>query len=146
MGKIYSVPEQAQPRQKYAFISYSSKDKNIADNLCAKLEQNGVRVWYAPRDVSGPYAQSIVQAIDAATHFIVILSQHSLVSEHVLNEIDLAFQNLPEHITFSPLRHDDAVFTPSFKYYLSRQHWMDATVPPLENRLNEFVRELVQTP
>lgn len=122
-----------------AFISYASGDKNIADNLCFKLEQQGVAVWYAPRDVQGPYAQAIVKAIDRCTHFIVILSQNSMGSEHVLNEIDLAFQNLPNKIKFKPLRVDHSLFTPAFKYYLSRQHWMDATVPPLEKRLNEFV-------
>jgi len=137
---------QEKPQQetvkKTAFISYSSKDKNIADNLCAKLEINGIKVWYAPRDVKGAYAESIVQAIDAASLFIVILSQNSLLSEHVLNEIDLAFQNFPKKIKIKPLRIDDSLFTPSFKYYLSRQHWMDATVPPLEERLNEFVNTL----
>lgn len=122
-----------------AFISYSSGDKNIADNLCFKLEQRGVAVWYAPRDVQGPYANAIVKAIDQCTHFIVILSQNSIASEHVLNEIDLAFQGLPNHVKFKPLRVDNALFTPAFKYYLSRQHWMDAAVPPLEKRLNEFV-------
>ena len=129
--------------KKSAFISYSSPDKNIADNLCAKLEQKGIKVWYAPRDVRGPYAAAIAQAIDSATHFIVILSKNSIASEHVLNEIDLAFQNLPHNIKFKPLRIDDAIFTPSFKYYLSRQHWMDATHPPLEERLNEFVDSLI---
>ena len=126
-----------------AFISYSSRDKNIADNLCFKLEQRGIAVWYAPRDVQGPYANSIVQAIDSCTHFIVILSQNSMTSQHVLNEIDLAFQKLPGNIKFKPLRVDNSLFTPSFKYYLSRQHWMDGTVPPLENRLNEFVEKLL---
>lgn len=126
-----------------AFISYSSKDKNIADNLCFKLEQKGIAVWYAPRDVKGAYAEAITQAIDRSTHFIVILSQNSSSSQHVLNEIDLAFQNLPNNIKFKPLRIDNALFTPSFKYYLSRQHWMDATVPPLEERLNEFVEALL---
>ena len=129
--------------QKSAFISYSSNDKNIADNLCAKLEGNGIKVWYAPRDVSGPYAESIVRAIDNSSLFIVILSQNSIASEHVLNEIDLAFQNVPDKIKIKPLRIDDSLFTPSFKYYLSRQHWMDATVPPLEERLNEFVASLL---
>ena len=127
-----------------AFISYSSKDKNIADNLCFKLEQNGVAVWYAPRDVHGPYASAIVHAIEKCTHFIVILSQNSMASQHVLNEIDLAFQSLPNDIKFKPLRVDTSLFTPSFKYYLSRQHWMDATVPPLENRLHEFVKEFLE--
>lgn len=126
-----------------AFISYSSPDKNIADNLCAKLERQGVKVWYAPRDVQGPYAAAITDAISRATHFVVILSQNSMHSEHVLNEIDLAFQGLPDKIKFKPLRIDESLFTPSFKYYLSRQHWMDAIIPPLESRLDEFVAKLV---
>ena len=131
-------------RPRCAFISYASGDKNIADNLCSKLERNGVRVWYAPRDVQGPYAEAITEAIDRATHFVVILSRNSIASEHVLNEVDLAFQNLPANICFMPLRIDDATFSPSLKYYLSRQHWLDATLPPLEERLNEFVQELLK--
>jgi hypothetical protein len=66
-----------------------------------------------------------------------------LKSEHVLNEIDLAFQALPDKIKFKPLRIDEAIFTPSFRYYLSRQHWLDAVDPPLEERLNEFVDDLL---
>ncbi len=137
------VKPQEPPRDRCAFISYSSKDKNIADNLCFKLESRGVKVWYAPRDVRGPYAAAIATAIDQANYFVVLLSQNSVASEHVLNEIDLAFQNISKGLRFKPLRIDDAMFTPSMKYYLSRQHWMDATVPPLEERLNEFVADLL---
>ena len=125
-----------------AFISYASPDKNIADNLCAKLEAKGIRVWYAPRDVAGMYAEAIHKAINSCSHFIVILSQNSFQSQHVLNEIDLAFKKLPDHIQFKPLRIDQSTFPPSFEYYLTRQHWMDATAPPLEDRLNEFVEAL----
>ena len=136
-------PVKKQQERAYAFISYSSPDKNIADNLCAKLEREGIKVWYAPRDVRGPYAGAIAEAITQVTHFIVILSRNSLHSEHVLNEIDLAFKGLPDRIKFKPLRIDEAMFTPSFDYYLSRQHWMDAIVPPLEQRLDEFVAKIV---
>lgn len=137
--------ESTQSKKKsLAFISYASKDKNIADNLCAKLEHSGIQVWYAPRDVRGPYAESIMQAIERCSHFIVILSQNSMMSQHVLNEIDIAFQKLPNRIKFKPLRLDNSIFTPSFKYYLSRQHWMDAIDPPLEDRLNEFTRKIVE--
>jgi hypothetical protein len=125
-----------------AFISYSSADRNIAENLCAKLEAEGFSVWYAPRDVHGPYAASIVEGIQNADHFVVILSRNSLASEHVLNEIDLAFKKLPDRIKFHPLRIDEAMFTPSFEYYLTRQHWADAINPPLEKRLNEFVEAI----
>lgn len=132
--------EDAQPM---TFISYSAKDKNVADNLCAKLETSGMRVWYAPRNVQGPYAEAIARAIDKCTHFVVILSENSMKSQHVLNEIDLAFQRLPNNIKFKPLRIDDTALAPSFKYYLSRQHWMDALLPPLEDRLNEFVKKII---
>lgn len=36
---------------KFIFISYSSKDKNVADALCHYLEERGVPCWIAPRDI-----------------------------------------------------------------------------------------------
>ena len=140
---MQSDEEEAKKRERTVFLSYASPDRNIADNLCFKLESAGVKVWYAPRNVVGPYAAAIANAVETATHFVVILSENSIRSEHVLNEIDLAFQKLPNTIKFKPLRIDTATFNPSFKYYLSRQHWMDATIPPLEDRLNEFVKALL---
>lgn len=125
-------------REACAFISYASPDRNIADSLCAKLEARGVKVWYAPRNVRGDYASAILDGIKGATHFIVILSENSMRSQHVLNEIDHAFRYLPDRIRFKPLRIDEQLLTPAFDYYLSRQHWMDASLPPLEERLNEF--------
>lgn len=131
------------PGKRTAFISYSSKDKNVADNLCAKLEASGTKVWYAPRDiVSADYASAIVRAITRCTHFIVILSRSSLRSPHVLNEIDLAFRELYRNIIFLPLKIDEEELGPAFLYYLSRQHWMDAHLPPLEKRLDEFVSKI----
>lgn len=127
------------------FISYASEDKNIADNLCAKLEANGIKVWYAPRNIiSDDYASAIVDAITHSSHFVVILSKNSLQSNHVLNEIDLAFQEIGRNIHFCPLKIDEEELGPAFRYYLSRQHWMDAHVPPLEKRLDEFVKSILQ--
>ena len=125
------------------FISYTTKDRNLADNLCAKLEAKGIKAWYAPRNVEGAYAASIAAAIEKASFFVVILSRETMLSEHVLNEIDLAFQRLPNNIKFKPLRIDTADLAPAFNYYLSRQHWMDAHIPPIEKRLDEFVSSIV---
>ena len=33
------------------FISYSSKDKTVADAACSVLENKGIRCWVAPRDI-----------------------------------------------------------------------------------------------
>ncbi len=141
---LSAVKPQVQRKAK-AFISHSSIDKNVADNLCAKLEAKGVQVWYSPRNVRGDYASAIVNGIMGAEHFIVILSKNSMASEHVLNEIDLAFKRLPSGVKFHPLRIDEQQFAPAFEYYLSRQHWMDAYLPPLEDRLNEFVDSVLET-
>lgn len=138
-----STPAPAPQKRPMVFISYTTPDRNVADNLCAKLEAKGLRVWYAPRNVVGPYAAAISKAIEECTHFVVILSPRCMDSQHVLNEIDLAFQRLPNHIKFKPLRINEFDLTPSFKYYLSRQHWLDAIVPPLEDRLNEFVDSII---
>ena len=129
----------------HVFISYSSLDRNVADNLYSKLEANGIKAWYAPKDMHSDYASQIAIAISKSTHFIVILSKNSMKSQHVLNEIDLAFKKLPDHIHFVPLRIDDSAFEPAFDYYLSRQHWTDAYLPPLEMRLTEFIDKLKST-
>jgi hypothetical protein len=34
------------------FLSYSSKDKTIADAAVATLESKGLRCWVAPRDIT----------------------------------------------------------------------------------------------
>ncbi len=142
-AKREETPE-AEKKYPLTFLSYSSKDRNVADNLCAKLEQKGIPVWYAPRNVDkSDYASAIVNAIARCGAFVVILSQNSLASEHVLNEIDLAFQETKRGVRFFPLKLDHEQMGPAFKYYLSRQHWMDATLPPLEKRLDEFVEKLM---
>jgi len=33
------------------FISYSSKDKTVANAVCATVENRKVRCWIAPRDI-----------------------------------------------------------------------------------------------
>jgi hypothetical protein len=33
------------------FVSYSSRDKPVADAVCASLEGRGIRCWIAPRDI-----------------------------------------------------------------------------------------------
>lgn len=130
-------------RRPRVFISYSSVDQDVTTALGETLEQRGIDVWYAPRNVSGDYATAIVNAIDRATHFVVIISKSSLASEHVLNEIDLAFHKLPNGIKFMPLRIDETELPPAFRYYLSRQHWTDALTPPLDAHLEPFVTAIL---
>jgi len=56
------------------FISYSKADKLVADAICAKLEQSGIRCWIAPRDVLGgqDYGKSIIEAINGSRVMVVV--------------------------------------------------------------------------
>jgi hypothetical protein len=116
------------------FISYSTKDKTIADAVCAKLEEYKIRVWIAPRDVpaGSKFAESIIRAINTCKVFVLIWSANTNASDHILNEINQAFD---QGITIIPFRIQDIQPTDEMRYYFGRTHWLDAITPPLENHI-----------
>ena len=120
------------------FISYSHKDAQIAIAIQSILEKNGVKCWIDFRDaIPGvDYAGSIVHAIKTCEVFVLVLSQYSIASAHVLNEINSAVN---AGVTVIPFKVDDSELNESMEYYLGRTHWMDALTPPLEEHINRLV-------
>lgn len=120
------------------FISYPSKDKTVADAICAKLEEKKVRCWIAPRDIAAGqnFARSIINAIDNCKVFILVWSQNTNASEHILNEINRAFDQGKPII---PFRIQDVQPTPEMLYYFGRTHWLDALTQPLESHINTLI-------
>ena len=78
-----------------AFISYSSKDKTVADAVCARLESAGVRCWIAPRDVLAgtSYGEAIIDAIHSAKVMVLVFSSHANSSGHIPKEVERAVSN-----------------------------------------------------
>ena len=74
------------------FISYSSKDKPIADTIVAALENNQIRCWYAPRDIkpAEDWGNAITDAITNARVFLMIFSGNANQSQRVLDELNFA--------------------------------------------------------
>jgi TolB-like protein/Tfp pilus assembly protein PilF len=109
-----------------AFISYASQDAGIAKDLCAALERDGVRCWIAPRDVRPGdfYADSIVQAINACAVLVLVLSQSSISSDHVLREVERASAKKRPILAF---RIDAAPLPPGLEYFLSASQWIDSS-------------------
>lgn len=119
------------------FISYSTRDKAVADAVCNKLEAGGVRCWYAPRDV-GPgsiWQESLMNAIQNAKVFLLIYSKDYNKSSQVLNELTAAV-NAGCYIV--PFRIDQSVMGNAFAYYLNSVHWLDAVNPPTEQQIAEL--------
>jgi hypothetical protein len=119
------------------FISYSSKDKTVADAVCATLEGRKIRCWIAPRDVHPglQYASALVKAINDCKVFVLILSKGSNTSGQVLREVEAAVDNGTPII---PLRIEDIEPTDAMRYYIKSLHWLDAMTPPLEKHLGKL--------
>jgi hypothetical protein len=124
------------------FISYSTRDKQIADAACATLEAHGVRCWIAPRDILAgqDFADALVEAIARAKVFVLIFSSHSNASDHVRREVQAAFHR---GIVVVPLRIEAIEPSGALEYYLSGRHWLDAMTPPLESQLKRFAENVV---
>ncbi|MGB5912660.1 MAG: TIR domain-containing protein [Promethearchaeia archaeon] len=119
------------------FISYSSKDKEIADAVCHYLEEAKIKCWIAPRDTLGAYAGSITNAIENSKLMVLIFSNNANLSNQVKNEVEIAVSS---GITIQPIRIEKVEPDADFKYYVKRWHWLDAIKPPLKKHLTKLVK------
>src|SRR5579862_6949246 len=85
------------------FISYSHKDKLIADRVCAAMERRRIRCWIAPRDVApgSDWSSSIIDALGEARVMLLVFSANSNVSQQVLREVERA---VAKGVKIAPLR------------------------------------------
>jgi predicted ATPase/class 3 adenylate cyclase len=123
------------------FISYSSKDKAIADAVVAGLEIEGVRCWVAPRDLipGVPWGKGICEAIENSRVLVVILSENSNHSKQVARELERAVAN---KVVVVPFRIQDVEPTGEIAFFISTEHWLDAITPPIENHIDKLRKVL----
>jgi hypothetical protein len=84
-----------QPIQFYScFISYSSQDQEFAERLHADLQRKKVRSWFALEDmkIGAEIRQTIEHAIHLHDKLLLVLSEHSVNSAWVQNEVETAFE------------------------------------------------------
>ncbi|MDD1719283.1 MAG: tetratricopeptide repeat protein [Methanoregulaceae archaeon] len=129
------------------FVSYSSKDKAVADATCAYLESRGIRCWIAPRDVlpGSNYPRAIVEAIDGSRVMVLVFSSNSNSSNHVVRELTHA---VSKGVVILPFRIEDIQPSKDMEYLIGIPHWLDALTPPLDRHLThlaETVEILLRT-
>ena len=78
--------------QQVVFICHASEDRDTAASIADRLEDRGIGCWIAPRDVplGAQYAQAIVSGISASKALVLVFSQHSNNSPHVVREVERA--------------------------------------------------------
>jgi hypothetical protein len=95
------------------FISYSNKDQKFAEQLYADLQSKGVRCWFAPEDlkIGAKIRPSIDESIRLYDKLLLVLSQYSVASQWVEQEVETALERERKEgctILF-PIRLDKAV-------------------------------------
>ena len=120
------------------FISYSKADKLVADAICAKLEQSGIRCWIAPRDVLAgqDWGKSIIEAINGSRVMVVVFSAASDKSPFVNAEVERAFQ---KRLAILPFHIDGHSPTGSMDFFLSRSQSLHAAGKPFHRVVDVLV-------
>ncbi|MBE6310991.1 MAG: TIR domain-containing protein [Bacteroidales bacterium] len=107
------------------FISYSSKNPEVALAVCHTLEEHGIKCWMAPRNIppGGDYGDLIDEAIIASKVFLFIYSFESVNSVWCKGELNVAFS---EEKTIIPYRIDTTPMKGAVRVMLNQRHWLDA--------------------
>jgi hypothetical protein len=121
------------------FVSYSTRDKPVADAVVSRLEQANIRCWIAPRDVMPGmvWAEAIIAALASSRLMVVVLSGAANESPQVIREVERA---VASGAVVVPFRIESVEPTGAMAYYLAGEHWLDAMTPPLESHIGQLVR------
>lgn len=106
------------------FISHSSVDSKVANLICEYLEKKELSCWIAPRniDTGNDYGSEIISGLEKSQSVLLLLSENSNKSEHVLREIERAAAKcLP--IIVIELEHVNKL-NKSFEYFISQRQWL----------------------
>ena len=109
----------------HVFISHGSENSDEANALCAFIEGKGVKCWIAPRDVRPgiDYSVELQTAIEEASAFVVLVTDHANKSPYVRAETEMAFSC---HKPIFPVRQADIKPAAGLALFLKIRHWTDA--------------------
>lgn len=125
------------------FISYSSKDQKEAFKVCELLEKNGKKCFIAPRDIrmGREYGEEIVDGIDGSEMMILLLSNNSNQSPHVLREVERA---VSKNIPILTCKLEDVELSKSMEYFLMTHQWGNIGATGDYSKLVDWVNQVIK--
>ena len=104
----------------YMFISYAHKDAEIIFSEIKKFHDEGYNVWYDQGLTPGKeWDEEIAEALIASSLVILFVSENSIKSKNVRNEINLA---LNEDIDVVHIYLEETQLSPGLKLQLTKKH------------------------
>ncbi len=128
------------------FISYSTDDTQVTQEIRDGLEAAGIACWIAPRDIvpGEDYAEQIIGALESAAVLVLVLSASSNRSRFVRNEVERA---VTKDKTIIPFRIQEIQPSRSLEFFISNYQWIDgwaAELGPSIDRLASAIRNHVE--
>ncbi|MBQ3076119.1 MAG: toll/interleukin-1 receptor domain-containing protein, partial [Clostridia bacterium] len=111
------------------FISYSREDREFVSEICKLLKKNGISYWvdFENNQYGDAFASTIVNQIGCAKQVLLLVTEHSNTSDHVLREISCADTS---GIPILPVLVGEVTLSPGFRYYLGDLHFLSYTSDP----------------
>ena len=125
---------------RHVFVSYSRKDSQTVDDIVARLSEDGMDVWIDREEIKGGelWRAAIVEAVDKAYAFVLMLSPNSVASDNVRKEVDLAEG---ANIELVPVLLAPAQLPAALRYQLAGIQWIEYYRDP-EVKYGELVEVL----
>lgn len=126
------------------FISHSSEDFKVAEEVCNLLEEKGHKCFLAPRDIrSGyQYAEEIINGIERSDVMLILMSKAANQSPHVLREVERA---VSKYIPLIVYKLEEVELSKSMEYFIMSHQWVSAhagaTHAQVVRCINQFERE-----
>ena len=107
----------------YYFVSYSTRDSKVANQMVEYLEGKGVNCWIAPRNIAvgKDYTDCIDGAIRNSKGIILLYSKYSVVSEWVKKEIA---RGVSYHKKIIPYKISEAATDGGINFMLNNVQWI----------------------
>ncbi len=120
------------------FISYSRRDKAVADRVYQKVTQRGLSAFYDTRsiDVGENWREELYNAIIVSRTMIPLISRNSLDSSMVKLEINKA---LNYGIQICPVLIGKVDRYSKLCRFVDEYHWLESNEPPTDQELDLLV-------
>jgi hypothetical protein len=143
LNKVFGKKEDekviSNSRLTHVFISYGTRDTDVANDVCNLVESCNAKCWIAPRDVKG--VDSTEEMKDAMIHaniLIFIFSEFAIRSQYILKELELAIKHNVPIIVFNV---DGSMPEGEWQFHLQNARWIDAS-PDYENHYEDLMDAL----
>lgn len=122
------------------FISYSSKNNDLAEKVNSLFVNSGLKTWFAQNSINTGenYAKDIVKAIQTSKCIVLLYTQDADHSIHIQKELDLALKYKKK---IYPIRLQNSEPKEAMEYFLSGSQYFDV-FENFDKRLQEFIERL----